>query len=271
MLRATRRKGGFRAGGGGGVTQNTVRAGCPRHCWCCFVCWRQLPPGGLPIRGFLAGISEKNKSKKGTGSLETTLGSALFGGLNYSHTRRSVCQKLFGVGKARDIQWEATPWGSSVGFSSRQDTSARQGHNISLRTSSAPRANQHYPLPSHPELSRHQLRRRPGPTGRSTLQSRPTGRDPPAKSSPLAPIPAKAQMSPEREGAPRHQMAPGHQMVQQGISAGASSTKRGRFRTARAQRGHSANYYGDYPGNNPENHPPAESCTINSKLKNSNI
>ena len=34
---------------------------------------------------------------------------------------------------------------------------------------------------------------------------------------------------------------------------------------------HSANYYGDYPGNNPENHPPAESCTINSKLKNSNI
>ena len=31
---------------------------------------------------------------------------------------------------------------------------------------------------------------------------------------------------------------------------------RGRFRTARAQRGHSANYYGDYPGNNPENQPP---------------
>ena len=30
---------------------------------------------------------------------------------------------------------------------------------------------------------------------------------------------------------------------------------RGHFRTARAQRGHSANYYGDYPGNNPENHP----------------
>ena len=46
---------------------------------------------------------------------------------------------------------------------------------------------------------------------------------------------------------------------------------RGRFRTARAQRAHSANYYGDYPGNNPENHPPAESCTINSNLKNSNI
>ena len=38
-----------------------------------------------------------------------------------------------------------------------------------------------------------------------------------------------------------------------------------------AQRAHSANYYGDYPGKNPENHPPAESCTINSKLKNSNI
>ena len=30
----------------------------------------------------------------------------------------------------------------------------------------------------------------------------------------------------------------------------------GRFRTARAQRGHSTNYYDDYPGNNPENHPP---------------
>ena len=38
-----------------------------------------------------------------------------------------------------------------------------------------------------------------------------------------------------------------------------------------AQRGHSAHYYGDHPGNNPENHAPAESCTINSKLKNSNI
>ena len=45
----------------------------------------------------------------------------------------------------------------------------------------------------------------------------------------------------------------------------------GRFRTARAQRAHSANYYGDYPGNNPENHPPSESCTTNSKLKNPNI
>ena len=52
---------------------------------------------------------------------------------------------------------------------------------------------------------------------------------------------------------------------------GSSFINGGRFRTARAQRGHSANYYGDYPGNNPENHPPAESCTINSKLKNSNI
>ena len=31
---------------------------------------------------------------------------------------------------------------------------------------------------------------------------------------------------------------------------------RGRFRTAQAQRAHSATYYGDYPGNNPENHPP---------------
>ena len=46
---------------------------------------------------------------------------------------------------------------------------------------------------------------------------------------------------------------------------------RGRFRTARAQCAHSANYYGDYLGNSPENHPPAESCTINSNLKNSNI
>ena len=41
--------------------------------------------------------------------------------------------------------------------------------------------------------------------------------------------------------------------------------------TARAQCAHSANYYGDYPGNSPENHPPAESCTTNSNLKNSNI
>ena len=49
------------------------------------------------------------------------------------------------------------------------------------------------------------------------------------------------------------------------------STLGGRFRTARAQCAHSAHYYGDYPGNNPENHPPAESCTINSKLKNSNV
>ena len=42
-------------------------------------------------------------------------------------------------------------------------------------------------------------------------------------------------------------------------------------RTARAQRAHSANYYGDYPGNSPENDPPTESCTTNSNLKNSNI
>ena len=56
---------------------------------------------------------------------------------------------------------------------------------------------------------------------------------------------------------------------------GNAHTTQGAFshsaRTARAQRAHSANYYGDSPGNNPENHPPAESCTINSKLKNSNI
>ena len=34
----------------------------------------------------------------------------------------------------------------------------------------------------------------------------------------------------------------------------------GRFRTAQAQRAHSANYYGVYPGNIPENHPPTEAC-----------
>ena len=32
-----------------------------------------------------------------------------------------------------------------------------------------------------------------------------------------------------------------------------------------AQRTHSANYYGVYPGNTPENHPPTEACMINSK------
>ena len=36
----------------------------------------------------------------------------------------------------------------------------------------------------------------------------------------------------------------------------------GHFRTARAQRGHSANYYGVYPGNIPENGPPTEACMI---------
>ena len=41
--------------------------------------------------------------------------------------------------------------------------------------------------------------------------------------------------------------------------------------TARAQCAHSANYDRDYPGNSPKNHPPAESCTTNSNLKNSNI
>ena len=40
---------------------------------------------------------------------------------------------------------------------------------------------------------------------------------------------------------------------------------RGRFRTAREQRPHSANYYAVYPGNTPENHPPTEACMINSK------
>ena len=40
---------------------------------------------------------------------------------------------------------------------------------------------------------------------------------------------------------------------------------RGRFRTAWAQRVHSANYYVVYPGNTPENHPPTEACMVNSK------
>ena len=40
----------------------------------------------------------------------------------------------------------------------------------------------------------------------------------------------------------------------------------GRFRTARAQRAHSANnYYVVYRGNTPENHPPTEACMIKSK------
>ena len=39
----------------------------------------------------------------------------------------------------------------------------------------------------------------------------------------------------------------------------------GRFRTARAQRAHSANYYAAYPRNTPENHPPTEACMIHSK------
>ena len=38
----------------------------------------------------------------------------------------------------------------------------------------------------------------------------------------------------------------------------------GRFRTAPAQRGHNANYYGVYPRNTPENHPPTEACMIHS-------
>ena len=46
---------------------------------------------------------------------------------------------------------------------------------------------------------------------------------------------------------------------------------RGRFRTARAQRVHSASYYGVYPGNSPENLPPLEACMSNSKLRNSNV
>ena len=41
--------------------------------------------------------------------------------------------------------------------------------------------------------------------------------------------------------------------------------QRGRFRTAREQRGHSANYCVAYPGNTPENHPPTEACIIHPK------
>ena len=39
----------------------------------------------------------------------------------------------------------------------------------------------------------------------------------------------------------------------------------GRFHKARAQHGHSANYYIVYPGNTPANHPPTEACMIHSK------
>ena len=38
----------------------------------------------------------------------------------------------------------------------------------------------------------------------------------------------------------------------------------GRFRTAQAQRGHSAHYHVVHPGNTPANHPPTEACTIHS-------
>ena len=47
-----------------------------------------------------------------------------------------------------------------------------------------------------------------------------------------------------------------------------SSEPKGAFshsaRTARAQRAHSASYYGVYPGNSPENLPPLEACMSNS-------
>ena len=52
---------------------------------------------------------------------------------------------------------------------------------------------------------------------------------------------------------------------QQGQLASGGSMLRGRFCTAQAQRGHSANYYVVYPRNTPENHPPAEGCMIISK------
>ena len=40
---------------------------------------------------------------------------------------------------------------------------------------------------------------------------------------------------------------------------------RGRFRTARAQRTHSANHDGVHPRNTPAHHPPTEACMIHSK------
>ena len=43
-----------------------------------------------------------------------------------------------------------------------------------------------------------------------------------------------------------------------GFQTPAPHLLRGRFRTARAQRAHSANYYRVYPGNTPENHPPLQ-------------
>ena len=55
------------------------------------------------------------------------------------------------------------------------------------------------------------------------------------------------------------------------VSVSVSVSVRGRFRTARAQRVHSASYYGVYPGNSPENLPPLEACVSNSKLRNSNV
>ena len=44
-----------------------------------------------------------------------------------------------------------------------------------------------------------------------------------------------------------------------------SRTQGGRFRTARAQRGHSTTYYGVHPGNTPAPPPPTEACMIHSK------
>ena len=49
------------------------------------------------------------------------------------------------------------------------------------------------------------------------------------------------------------------------FASNASNNLWGRFRTARAQHNHSANYYAVYPGNTPENHSSPEACMINSK------
>ena len=53
--------------------------------------------------------------------------------------------------------------------------------------------------------------------------------------------------------------------VQLSLHSCAGCLLRGRFRTVRAQRAHSANYYVVYPGNTPANHPPTEACMIHSK------
>ena len=75
--------------------------------------------------------------------------------------------------------------------------------------------------------------------------------------------PAEAMPSRERAqpapmsvkvGGKRFELTPGYR-------GGRESDQGGMF----VQRVHSANYYGVYPGNTPENHPPTEACMIHSK------